>query len=194
MSSPVSSRVRAVIGFAVLMLASFATACCNCQPCCKLRGCQGDSQHPVPGTVVVDPGASSNNSFATRSDGANPKIYGRARFQGTIVAFDVMSFESSPAQVEKLVINWTSHNNGTTPIAWPVVEPGDPLHTYTVPVPKTRWYVVDIPATLDASGSNDCFHIRIDAYDHAGALVISAAKKFTPGTDLTEYEQATDPM
>ena len=190
----VSFRARVVILITALWLASFVSACCSCQDCCKEVACQVDSKHPVPGMVVVDPDALSNPTYAPKSDGSNPRIYGRARFQGTVITFEVMSLESSPPEAEKLVINWTSHTNATVPILWPVLAQNDPLHTYTIPAPKTRWYVVDIPATWDASGSNDCFHIRVDAYDHAGNLLMSAGKKFIPGIDVAQWEDASDPI
>ena len=194
MSSLVPSRVRILNVLAPLLTAAWLSACCHCKPCCMLEGCQGDPEHPVPGKVIAAADAQANPNHTPPDNGANPKVFGRTRFQGSIVAFDVMSYESNPAQVEKLVVNWTSHPAGSTPIPWPAYEPPEaPLHEYTISVPKTRWYVVDIAAACDPSGPNNCFHIRVEAYDHAGNKVFGKARAYAVGLD-TEWEELTEPL
>jgi hypothetical protein len=184
MSSLLSFRARAVIVVAAILLTSFASACCTC----KTGAGAADR-----GKVLVAFDAVSNGTHAPpQGTGSNPKILGRIRFQGSVISFDVESQEAIPAQVEKLVVNWTSHVEGTSPIPFPVLDPNDPLHTYTIPFPSTDWYVVNIPATFDASGSNNCLHIRVDAYDHSGGSVTWGMKAYLPGLN-TNWEQLKKP-
>lgn len=135
--------------------------------------------------MVVTPDAVANANYEPKGDNAPPKVYGRARFNGAGVQFDILVMESAPAQIEDVYVNYTSHTDGVTPIIWPYPAP-DPT-PYTQDPPKTRWYIYDIPGTWDSTSPNNCFHVRVDAFDHYGQLVYSVSQKFSPPATTTTW-------
>jgi hypothetical protein len=173
---------------ATVLIAAFVGACC----CCK-------DKHAAPthyaraggpkhiGRIEVPADAVANTTYEPKGDSSPPKVYGRARFNGTVVAYDLLFMESTPAQIEDVYLNYTSHQEGVTPIFWPYPAP-DPT-PYTQDPPKTRWYIYDLPATWSSTAPNDCFHVRVDAFDHYGQLVYSVSQKFSPPVTTTTWSE-----
>ena len=128
--------------------------------------------------MIIDPASISNPTHAQGlGGGSNPKVYGRSRFQGSVVRFDIQILESAPAQVDRVDLRWVSHNDTATPLF-----PTEAQASYPINPRQTRWYVFSIPATWDATAPNDCFHIQAQLF--SGALPMGTVKqKFTPVLD-----------
>jgi hypothetical protein len=178
MISILGSRPRGTLAFVLsLPLVLSLPACCEPHPVPPTVASFAAAA-PMGGEVVVDPASISNPTKALGTGGgSNPKVYGRTRFQGSLVRFDVQVLESSPAQVDRVDLRWVSHNDAALPVF-----PTDAQASYLINPRQTRWYVFSIPATWDSTAPNDCLHIQAELFTGTTSLG-TVKQKFTPVVD-----------